>query len=252
MNQVTFFAAITDTMPGIITELLNRTGGDPTSATTGPAPTPGPRYQQQHRVRIDVSPYAAENRRRSWRSPGERVRVGRVRAKSSRVSAGSGRSQTRCTPNCSRETPDSTSPSGRPCLPPDAPHFRKRREVLTECSVEGLLRFPARVRRGRAPTHGDGKSRITQQAGHAAGTADQRREQMLRAALEVIAKRGYPETRITDVAALHRGRGRRDRPGRRQRRILLPSRPVILLIQNGAISRMRNRPFRRPANRATK
>ena len=33
-----------------------------------------------------------------------------------------------------------------------------------------------------------------------AGTADQRREQMLRAALEVIAERGYPDTRIADVA----------------------------------------------------
>jgi AcrR family transcriptional regulator len=32
------------------------------------------------------------------------------------------------------------------------------------------------------------------------GTADQRREQMLRAALEVIADRGYAETRISDVA----------------------------------------------------
>ena len=32
------------------------------------------------------------------------------------------------------------------------------------------------------------------------GTADQRREQMLRAALEVISERGYPETRIADVA----------------------------------------------------
>ena len=32
------------------------------------------------------------------------------------------------------------------------------------------------------------------------GTADQRREQMLRAALEVIHERGYPETRIADVA----------------------------------------------------
>ena len=32
------------------------------------------------------------------------------------------------------------------------------------------------------------------------GTADQRREQMLRAAVEVIAERGYPETRIADVA----------------------------------------------------
>ena len=33
-----------------------------------------------------------------------------------------------------------------------------------------------------------------------AGTADQRREQMLRAALEVIAERGYADTRIADVA----------------------------------------------------
>jgi AcrR family transcriptional regulator len=32
------------------------------------------------------------------------------------------------------------------------------------------------------------------------GTADQRREQMLRAALDVIAERGYAETRIADVA----------------------------------------------------
>ena len=32
------------------------------------------------------------------------------------------------------------------------------------------------------------------------GTADQRREQMLRAALDVIEERGYPETRIADVA----------------------------------------------------
>lgn len=33
-----------------------------------------------------------------------------------------------------------------------------------------------------------------------AGMADQRREQLLKAALEVITERGYPETRITDVA----------------------------------------------------
>ncbi len=32
------------------------------------------------------------------------------------------------------------------------------------------------------------------------GTADLRREQMLRAALEVISERGYPDTRIADVA----------------------------------------------------
>jgi AcrR family transcriptional regulator len=39
---------------------------------------------------------------------------------------------------------------------------------------------------------------MNQQEG--AGTADQRREQMLRAALDVIAERGYAETRIADVA----------------------------------------------------
>src|SRR5215471_9906748 len=33
-----------------------------------------------------------------------------------------------------------------------------------------------------------------------AGTADQRREQMLRAALEVIQERGYADSRIADVA----------------------------------------------------
>jgi AcrR family transcriptional regulator len=37
-------------------------------------------------------------------------------------------------------------------------------------------------------------------AGGALGTAEQRREQMLRAALEVIADRGYADTRISDVA----------------------------------------------------
>jgi AcrR family transcriptional regulator len=44
---------------------------------------------------------------------------------------------------------------------------------------------------------------MTDQAGSAdevLGTADQRREQMLRAALAVISERGYPETRIADVA----------------------------------------------------
>jgi AcrR family transcriptional regulator len=46
-------------------------------------------------------------------------------------------------------------------------------------------------------------SPMTDQAGAAVaapGAADQRREQMLRAALEVISERGYPETRIADVA----------------------------------------------------
>jgi AcrR family transcriptional regulator len=40
---------------------------------------------------------------------------------------------------------------------------------------------------------------MNEQAG-VTGTADQRREQMLRAALAVMAERGYPETRIADVA----------------------------------------------------
>jgi AcrR family transcriptional regulator len=40
----------------------------------------------------------------------------------------------------------------------------------------------------------------TAQAGSALGSADSRREQMLRAALEVIAERGYADTRIADVA----------------------------------------------------
>ena len=40
----------------------------------------------------------------------------------------------------------------------------------------------------------------TAAAGGALGTGDQRREQMLRAALEVIAERGYADTRISDVA----------------------------------------------------
>jgi AcrR family transcriptional regulator len=44
---------------------------------------------------------------------------------------------------------------------------------------------------------------MTDRAGaalEALGTAEQRREQMLRAALAVISERGYPETRIADVA----------------------------------------------------
>jgi AcrR family transcriptional regulator len=40
----------------------------------------------------------------------------------------------------------------------------------------------------------------TAQATTVLGTADSRREQMLRAALEVIAERGYADTRIADVA----------------------------------------------------
>ena len=42
---------------------------------------------------------------------------------------------------------------------------------------------------------------MSERAGDAADTADQRREQMLRAAIAVIEERGFPETRIADVAA---------------------------------------------------
>jgi AcrR family transcriptional regulator len=41
---------------------------------------------------------------------------------------------------------------------------------------------------------------MREQAEDSVGTADQRREQMLRAALEVIQERGFSETRIADVA----------------------------------------------------
>jgi AcrR family transcriptional regulator len=41
---------------------------------------------------------------------------------------------------------------------------------------------------------------MKEQAGSATGMAEQRREQMMHAALEVIVERGYPDTRITDVA----------------------------------------------------
>ena len=43
--------------------------------------------------------------------------------------------------------------------------------------------------------------RMTERAGAVADTADQCREQMLQAALDVIEERGFPETRIADVAA---------------------------------------------------
>jgi len=47
---------------------------------------------------------------------------------------------------------------------------------------------------------GGREGRGNQVGGDAQGTAEQRREQMLRAALEVISERGYPDTRIADVA----------------------------------------------------
>jgi AcrR family transcriptional regulator len=42
---------------------------------------------------------------------------------------------------------------------------------------------------------------MSERPGDAAGTAEQRRKQMLLAALEIIEERGFPETRIADVAA---------------------------------------------------
>lgn len=41
---------------------------------------------------------------------------------------------------------------------------------------------------------------MSERGGDSADTADQRREQMLRAAIEVIEERGFPDTRIADVA----------------------------------------------------
>src|SRR5665213_1429958 len=41
---------------------------------------------------------------------------------------------------------------------------------------------------------------MTEQDSGLAGVADARREQMLQAAVEVIVERGFPETRIADVA----------------------------------------------------
>ena len=42
MNQATFFATITDTTPGLVTDLLTRAGNDPASDLTGPVLTHTP------------------------------------------------------------------------------------------------------------------------------------------------------------------------------------------------------------------
>ena len=52
----------------------------------------------------------------------------------------------------------------------------------------------------RTPGSHGGHGMHGSQGSDAQGTAEQRREQMLRAALEVISERGYPDTRIADVA----------------------------------------------------
>src|ERR1700692_730561 len=78
-------------------------------------------------------------------------------------------------------------------------------------SLENLLVFPQggagryapQVPQGRAggpAPHASRRGRMKEPTGSAAGMAEQRREQMLRAALEVIIERGYPDTRVTDVA----------------------------------------------------
>src|ERR1700727_2741463 len=52
------------------------------------------------------------------------------------------------------------------------------------------------------PGYGGGEGvRMSGRGGDGADTAAPRREQMLRAAIEVIEERGFPETRIADVAA---------------------------------------------------
>src|SRR5487761_899628 len=66
------------------------------------------------------------------------------------------------------------------------------RRALTEDGTAWIHR--SRVPRSAGVGEDD---RMKEQAG---GMADQRREQMLRAALEVITERGYPDTRVTDVA----------------------------------------------------
>ena len=52
--------------------------------------------------------------------------------------------------------------------------------------------------KGRSGDSGDG--RVNRPPGGVEAMADQRREQMLQAALEVIVERGYTDTRIADVA----------------------------------------------------
>jgi AcrR family transcriptional regulator len=71
---------------------------------------------------------------------------------------------------------------------------------------ERALARPARIRAAAQESAPPGSKvgkdvRMSERAGDVADTADQRREQMLRAALEVIEERGFPETRIADVAA---------------------------------------------------
>ncbi len=50
MNQVTFFAAITDTTPGLVTELLTLTGGDPKAPRPAPPPPQAATPRQDSRV----------------------------------------------------------------------------------------------------------------------------------------------------------------------------------------------------------
>ncbi|HSP54488.1 MAG TPA: hypothetical protein VLS25_02775 [Dehalococcoidia bacterium] len=67
---------------------------------------------------------------------------------------------------------------------------------MTEHTGSGSLRVKVKAQSG----HG-GDGRVNRPPGGGEGMADQRREQMLQAALEVIVERGYADTRIADVAA---------------------------------------------------
>lgn len=65
---------------------------------------------------------------------------------------------------------------------------------MTEHTGGGSLRVKVKAQSG----HG-GDGRVNRPPFRGEGMADQRREQMLQAALEVIVERGYADTRIADV-----------------------------------------------------
>src|SRR5580658_9156117 len=67
-------------------------------------------------------------------------------------------------------------------------------------SLETCYDFPQGLGRDIGLALGRRGRSMKEQTGGAEGMADQRREQMLQAALDVIVERGYPDTRITDVA----------------------------------------------------
>src|SRR5258707_15249056 len=88
-------------------------------------------------------------------------------------------------------------------VPPDV--VSRPPQTLTEHSVYVPATIPTRVfaRRRRRHALGDEETMAQPPAGRGAGSrevTEQRHEQMLQAALEVIVERGYAETRIADVA----------------------------------------------------